>query len=47
MRTDASYDARLRADPGLWPGEVLRTHREVTGLRDAGRLGVPLSLIHI
>jgi hypothetical protein len=41
MRTDASYDARLRADPGLWPGEVLRTHREVTGLRDAGRLAVP------
>lgn len=41
MRTDASYSARLRADPGLWPGEVLRTHREVTGWRDAGRLGVP------
>ena len=41
MRTDASYDAHLRGDPGLWPGEVLRTHREVTGWRDAGRLGVP------
>ncbi len=41
MRTDASYDARLRADPGLWPAEVLRTHRGATGLRDAGRLGVP------
>ncbi|WP_341229014.1 hypothetical protein [Nocardioides salarius] len=41
MLTDASYDARLRADPGLWPAEVLRTHREVTGLRDAGRLGAP------
>ena len=41
MLTDASYDARLRADPGLWPAEVQRTHREVTGLRDAGRVGVP------
>lgn len=41
MLTDASYDARLRAEPDLWPAEVLRTHREVTGLRDAGRLGAP------
>lgn len=41
MLTDASYDARLRADPGAWPAEVLRVHREVTRLRDAGRFALP------
>ncbi|ANH36688.1 hypothetical protein I601_0235 [Nocardioides dokdonensis FR1436] len=41
MRTDPSYDARLRGDPGLWPAEVQRTHREVTRLRDAGRFALP------
>ncbi|GHJ61341.1 hypothetical protein NOK12_38590 [Nocardioides sp. OK12] len=41
MLTDASYDARLRADPGSWPAEVLRVHREVTGLRDHGAAALP------
>lgn len=37
---DPDYAARL-AERGRWAREVLRTHREVTALRDRGRLGVP------
>ncbi len=37
---EPAYGRALR-DPGHWRAEVLRTHAEVTGLRDGGRVGLP------
>lgn len=37
---EPAYGRDLR-DPGHWRTEVLRTHAEVTGVRDRGRPGVP------
>ncbi len=38
---DPAYAAALRADPARWRADVLRTHAEVTGLRDQGAASVP------